>query len=236
MANYGEYAFEEILDILSAGILLTDDNASVLYMNVAAKHHVEACDAVCIVNHCLRAVDGAARSSLRKALTKHPDDRAGTPSQTRSIALPGIETKGLVATVMPLNRSSGPSLRLKATAAVFLESPLEELHLPYAAFADLYGLTGGELRLLRSISCTHDAQKTAVEIGIKRSTARAHLSHIYAKTATSKLSDLLSLFAHSVLRYELLDEFSDDEAAHKSPRTRTIYELARNRYACPYGP
>jgi DNA-binding CsgD family transcriptional regulator len=213
MANYREYAFEKVLDAVAAGILLTDDDTVVLYMNAAARYHVETCDAICIVNHHLRAVDSAVRSSLSEALTEHLDDREVNPPHTRSIALPGIETKGLVATVLPLNGSGDTSLHLEASAAVFLEAPLEEVHLPCAAFARLYGLTRAELRLLTSISLTHDADKTAAEIGIRKSTAKTHLSHIYAKTATSKLADLLPLFAHSVLRHELTGEPLDDEVA-----------------------
>ena len=33
MANYREYAFEKVLDAVAAGILLTDDDTVVLYMN-----------------------------------------------------------------------------------------------------------------------------------------------------------------------------------------------------------
>lgn len=214
MASQWENAFEEILDALAAGILLTDDDTAVLYMNRTAKHHVETCDAICIVDHRLRAVDRAARCSLHNALTEHANDKTETQPQRRSVALPGIETKGLVAMVLPLNGSSNRSLKHDATAAVFLEGPLEQTHLPWAAFAHLYGLTRAELRLLMSISLAHDAEHAAGNMGIKKSTAKTHLSHIYAKTATSKLSDLLPLFAHSVLRHELTDEPWDDEVAH----------------------
>ena len=44
MMNHREFAFEEILDALNAGILLTDDDAGVLYMNAAAKHQQLAMD------------------------------------------------------------------------------------------------------------------------------------------------------------------------------------------------
>jgi DNA-binding CsgD family transcriptional regulator len=213
VVNHREYAFEEVLDALAAGILLTDDDTSVLYMNLAARHHVEACDAICIVDHHLKAVDSAARSSLSAALSEHPDDRTETSPRTRSIALPGNKTKGLVATVLRLNGRNDTSLQLEADAAVFLEAPLEEVHLPCAAFASLYGLTPAELRLLTSLSLTHDANKSAGDVGIRKSTVKTHLSHIYAKTATSKLADLLPLFAHSVLRHELTDEPSGAEVA-----------------------
>ncbi|HUS95923.1 MAG TPA: hypothetical protein VMX97_04190 [Hyphomicrobiaceae bacterium] len=133
--------------------------------------------------------------------------------------MPGIETKGLVATVLPLNGSNDTSLKHEATTAIFLERTVEPAHLPCAAFADLYGLTRAELRLLMSMSLTHDAEKTAGEFNIKMATAKTHLSHIYAKTATSKLADLLPLFAHSVLRHELTDEPLDDEVASYFSRT-----------------
>jgi DNA-binding CsgD family transcriptional regulator len=213
MTNHREMAFEAVLDALAAGILLTDPDGYVLYMNRSARCHVEATDAVCLVNHRLNAVNRSARTSLMQAVTEHACGE-DAPPRARSVALPGIATKGLVVTVLPLDQSEKPSLQPDAAAAVFLEAPIDEVHLPSDAFADLYGLTRAELRLLMSISLTHDADKAAADIGVRKCTVKTHLSHIYAKTTTAKLSELLPLFMHSVLRHELTETPDDSESAH----------------------
>lgn len=213
MADHREIAFEAVIDALAAGVLLTDRQGHVLYMNRSARSHVEASDVVCLINQRLNAVDRGARYLLTEALADHRGGPGDTPPCAFSIALPGIETRGLVATVLPLNQCKHPGCPPEETVAVFLEAPVKEAHLPGEAFAHLFGLTRGELRMLISISLTSSTIETATEMGVRRSTTKTHLSHIYAKTGTSKLSELLPLFMHSVLRRELIDTpFNGDTA------------------------
>jgi DNA-binding CsgD family transcriptional regulator len=119
-----------------------------------------------------------------------------------------------VASILPLDQSNNLTLHAKITAAVFLEAPVEKTHLPSEAFAKLYGLTDGELRMLISISLSYNVEEAAASIGIKTCTAKTHLQHIYEKTGTAKLSQLMALFMHSVLRHELAQVNSQHEAAN----------------------
>jgi DNA-binding CsgD family transcriptional regulator len=205
-----------LLDALAAGVLLTDSNGRVLYMNRAAERQVESGDVLCIVDNHLQPTDEEARVSLMAAIAGDRTGQMKSPSRMRSVALPGARTKGLVATVLPLTRRKSLTLISEAAAAVIVQGPVQKTHLPSQAFAKLYDLTGSELRVLLAISLAHGIKETAKHLGISETTTKTHLQHIYAKTGTTKLSELLSLFTHSVLRLELDQNFSNHGSDLKS--------------------
>jgi DNA-binding CsgD family transcriptional regulator len=192
-----------LLDALAAGVLLTDSDGRVLYMNRAAERQVESGDAFRIVNDHIQPVDEGACVSLMAAIAQRPTDQMNAPSRALSVALPGAKTNGLVATVLPLTKRKNLTLTSEAAAAIFVQGPVQETHLPSRAFAKLYDLTHSELRVLLAMSLTHGIKEAAKHLAISETTAKTHLQHIYAKTGTTKLSELLSLFMHSVLRLEL---------------------------------
>ena len=65
------------------------------------------------------------------------------------------------------------------------------------AFAKLYGLTGSELRVLLAVAPGLSVKVAAEILGISDTTAKTHLQHIYAKTNTSKQTQLMHLFMSS---------------------------------------
>ena len=77
------------------------------------------------------------------------------------------------------------------------EHPVSRAPLPGEAFAKLYGLTGSELRVLLAMSPGLGVKQAAEILGIGDTTAKTHLQHIYAKTNTSKQTELMNLFMSS---------------------------------------
>ena len=77
-----------------------------------------------------------------------------------------------------------------------MQDPVDVPQFPGEAFARLYGLTGGELRVLLAIAPGLGVEEAAEMLGISETTARTHLQHIFAKTATSKQTSM-SLFTSS---------------------------------------
>jgi len=193
---------EATLDALKCGVYLTDHEGHILHMNRVAHCQVETGDAIRIQNNRLTPVDKAALATLAKALTEAAAGKADEPF--RAVALPGAEAKGLVATILSLNRDQLRHAGLKsgATSAIFVQDPVAETHLPGRAFAKLYGLTGSELRVLLAMSPAHCLKEAAAMLEISEATAKTHLQHIYAKTGTSKQTELMSLFTSSVLPLE----------------------------------
>lgn len=65
------------------------------------------------------------------------------------------------------------------------------------AFARLYKLTGGELRLLLTLAQGLGGKEAADMLGISEPTVRTHLQHIFAKTGTSRQTELLRLLQNA---------------------------------------
>jgi len=190
---------EATLDALASGVYLTDREGRIVHMNRVAERQVKTGDALRIVNNRLNPVDHAARTSLFKAIAEATTDETETPSGGITVALPGDGNTGLVATVLPLNRGQRQDLggSFAATAAIFVQDPVIVPPLPGEAFAKLHGLTGSELRVLLAMSPGLSVKEAAEMLGIGETTAKTHLQHIFAKTNTSKQTELMNLFMSS---------------------------------------
>jgi hypothetical protein len=108
---------EATLDALTCGVYLTYHEGRILYMNRVAQCQVETGDALRIQNNRLTPTDRAAHATLAKALAEAAAGKAGEPAGAMSVALPGAKTKGLVATIVTLNRDQrgNPSLKSGVT-------------------------------------------------------------------------------------------------------------------------
>jgi DNA-binding CsgD family transcriptional regulator len=63
---------------------------------------------------------------------------------------------------------------------------------PGEIFFSLYGLTGGELRVLLALLEGLTAGEAAVRFGISSSTVKTHLQRLFEKTGTSRQAELVS--------------------------------------------
>jgi DNA-binding NarL/FixJ family response regulator len=126
-------------------------------------------------------------------------EEAATPETGFSLALPSRVGAGLVATILPLSRGERRNVcgAFAAMAAIFVQDPIIVPPFPGEAFAKLYGLTGSELRVLLAMAPGLSVKEAAEVLGVSETTAKTHLQHIYAKTATSKQTELTHLFMSS---------------------------------------
>jgi DNA-binding CsgD family transcriptional regulator/PAS domain-containing protein len=192
-------ALEATLDGLASGVYLADREGRIVYMNRSAERQVKTSNALRIVNNRLTAVDRVAHAALAKAIAEATTDEAETPSGGITLALPGDDNMGLVATILPLSRGERRNLcgTFAATAAIFVQDPIVVPPLPGEAFAKLHGLTGSELRVLLAMAPGLSVKEAAEILGIGDTTAKTHLQNIYAKTGTSKQTELMHLFMSS---------------------------------------
>ena len=81
--------------------------------------------------------------------------------------------------------------------AIFVQDPIVMPPFPGQAFAELYGLTRSELRVLLAMVPGLSVKEAAEVLGIGENTAKTHLQHIHSKTGTSKQTELMRLFMSS---------------------------------------
>jgi len=191
---------ERTLDGLVSGVYLAARDGRVVYMNAAAERQVKTGHSIRIVNNRLFANDPAARAALSKAIDETARDAADNGNGGQSLAIPDVNGgAGYVATLLPVaNGHRGDILApFAASVALFTKDPVEAPQLPGEAFARLYKLTGGELRVLLALAQGVGGKEAADMLGIGEPTIRTHLQRIYSKTDTVRLSDLIRLFQNA---------------------------------------
>lgn len=189
-------ALEVSIDALASSVYLADRNHRVTYMNSSAERQIKASRGVRIERGRLTFIDRAARAAFEEALSKMMTVSGGAGAAPRSFAVPDGTKLGLVATVLPLGGGGRECLcrPAEAVAAIFVQDPLVGVTLPSEAFAKLYGLTDCERRVLLCLASAQCIKEIAVALGVCEPTVKTHLSHIFAKTGSSKQGELLQLF------------------------------------------
>ena len=185
------------LNALISGVYLTDRHGQIVYMNRAAKRQVDTSNAVCVANSHLSPVDRKAGLALDRAINEATGDQADLPTNGFTIALPAGDNAGLIATVLPLTSGEPQGGAFSGMVAIFVQGPNEMSPSPGQAFAELYGLTTSELRVLLAMVPGLSVKEAAKGLGIGENTAKTHLQHIHSKTGTSKQTELVHLFMSS---------------------------------------
>jgi DNA-binding CsgD family transcriptional regulator/PAS domain-containing protein len=189
---------EATLNGLAAGVYLLARDSRVVYMNAAAERQIKTGNALRVAGNRLIPTDPQARTELAKAV----DDLAKDETETRgnhSIAIPDAGGAGCVATLLPLECGERRNViaPFAASVAVFVQVSAQIPMMPGEAFAKLYGLTGGEWRVLLALAQGLGGKEAADMLGIGEPTVRTHLQRIFSKTATSRQAELLQLLQGS---------------------------------------
>jgi len=142
-------AFEATLNSLATAVYLADRGGHVVFMNRAAEEQIKSSNVLRIFNTRLAPVSHVARTAMDVAIATAIANEAATAPGGTTLALPGSNGGGLLATVLPLDRGQrrDVSRSFAAAVAVFVQDPAISPTYPGKAFAKLYGLTGAELRV-----------------------------------------------------------------------------------------
>jgi DNA-binding CsgD family transcriptional regulator/PAS domain-containing protein len=198
LATIRSEALQETLNALTSAIYLTDRHGRIVYMNRAAERQAAGGNAIRVKNNHLVHIDHTAQLALARAIDGAIGDDVNLPINGLTIALPGGDNAGLIATIFPLGRGeSQSSCGVSRMAAIFVQEPMAMPFSGGEAFAELYGLTRSELRVLLAMAPGLSIREAADTLGIGETTAKTHLQHIYSKTNTSKRVELMQLFMSS---------------------------------------
>ena len=191
--------FEASLEALSTGVYFIGRGNRVVYLNRAARAQVKSCKVLRLVDERLTATDRGAQRLLQAELREIGCNAELEECAGATIALPDGEGGGYVAHVLPLRGGAQARIahNFAAIAAIFVQDPASVPAPANAAFAKLYGLTDGELRLLNGLMPGLSLAETAELLGIGEATAKTHLKRIFAKTRTAKQAELLYLLMTS---------------------------------------
>ncbi|MGZ3309485.1 MAG: helix-turn-helix transcriptional regulator [Xanthobacteraceae bacterium] len=189
--------FSDILDGLSAGMILVDGIGRVVHANAAGNAILGAADFLRTVHGRLVAGDARTNAAFREILAAA--DAGDAAVGLRGIALPLTAHDGerYVAHVLPLTsgvrRQAG--LAFNAVAALFIRKAALAASTTPDVIGRMYKLTPAELRVLLAIVDVGGVPEVAAALGVASTTIKTHLNRLFEKTGVCRQADLVKLVA-----------------------------------------
>ncbi len=186
--------YSAALDSLAAGMFLLTDKAAVAYANAAGEAMLAAGSPLKKINGRLVLADEQANRTLREAISAAHGGDVSLGEKGASIPLRG-EHAEYVLHMLPLNAARRQSVGSDAAGAyVVFVSRNDPKDAPViAAFAERFGLTTQETRVLQTVVEAGSVPMAADILGISSSTARTHVTSIFDKSGVRRQADLLRL-------------------------------------------
>jgi len=184
-------------DGLTAGMIVVDAAADVLYANRAGQAILRDGDMLRVLGGRLAAADPEADLTLRQAFARIAET-ASPALGRRGIAVPLIARGGErhLAHVLPLTPSVQSRARVCADAAAALFVHKAALDTPAShALAKAYRLTPTELRVLRAVVEIGGLPEVAAAFGVSESTVRTHVRRLFEKLGANRQADLVKVVA-----------------------------------------
>jgi len=189
--------FSDVLDGLSAGMILVDANGRIVHTNNAGNAILDAGDFLRSVCGRLVASDLAINAALREILVAASVGDAALGVKGIALPLTAHDGERYVAHVLPLTsgarREAG--LAYNAVAALFIRKASLEPFSPPEVIGEMYKLTPTELRVLLAIVDIGGVPEVAAALGVAVTTVKTHLSRLFEKTGVARQADLVKLVA-----------------------------------------
>jgi DNA-binding CsgD family transcriptional regulator len=183
-------------DGLSAGVIVVETNADIVYANLAGHELLRAGDTLRIVGGRLVATAVDSDHVLREMIAAATNFVGQHSLKGRTIPLSARDGEHYLAHVLPLApaaRSRGDSFSIAAVALIVHKATLDK---PSSeAIATLYRLTPAELRVLLSLVEIGGVPDVATALGISEATVRTHVARLFEKTGAGRQVDLVKIVA-----------------------------------------
>jgi DNA-binding CsgD family transcriptional regulator len=187
--------YSAVLDSLVAGMFLVTDRAEVAHANLAGEAMLAAGSPLKKVNGRLVLGDEQANRTLREAMAAANDGDVKLGEKGTSIPVRDGDGVEFILHMLPLNGARRKSVGAgEAVAHVLFVRRNDPKDAPaIAAFAERFGLTAQETRVLQTVVEAGSVPMAADILGIAPATARTHVTSIFDKTGVRRQADLLRL-------------------------------------------
>jgi DNA-binding CsgD family transcriptional regulator len=189
----------EALDLVNIGVVVADACGKMLLANETAKKFLDARDGIALSPQGTLRASGACGAALSGLLRQFggPGPR-GIESGGAVLAVPRASGRRpltlLVRSVEAPSREDSGSPRI----LVFILDPEIPVETAETELRQLYGLTSTEACLANLLMEGRTLDDCCEVLGIRRSTARTHLQHLFEKLGVQRQSELVSLLLKSI--------------------------------------
>ena len=185
-------AFEGAFDLLQVGVMFVDHDCKIIHANRAARAMLEKGSPIRSVHGELKTPLPRTTAALKKAVAVVAEPAIGR----MRIGVPIWQSDGDPAYIQVLPLMTGYTHScpaLSASAAVFVTVCGGAAGPPVEAVAAVFDLTAGEIRVAERLLTGWTPAEIARDLALAMSTVRSHLASIFAKTGTSRQSDIVRL-------------------------------------------
>lgn len=199
------------LDRLPFGVIFVDAAAKPLLANRAGEAILAAADGLASARQGLVASAATATAALKRAVGEAALAGAGRGLHAgRAMALSRPSgRRALEVLVAPLPRNEERIGIVRAAAVVFVSDPEHEQRTPRELLRQLYGLTPAEAELAAALVGGRTLNDFADETGRRVETVRKTVKQVFAKTETSRQSELVARLLKGPARLDGGAEFPD---------------------------
>ncbi|MGY8631200.1 helix-turn-helix transcriptional regulator [Bradyrhizobium sp. 14AA] len=189
-------ALADVVDGLSAGVILLDSACRIVHSNPAAETILAADDVLRSVSGRLVAGSSATNVALRD-IFRDAGEVAAAAAAGRKISLTARDGSHYVAHViaLPSLLRAGATERTSAVGALLVWKAEFDVHSCAGLIDGAFELTPAELRVLQAIVTVGGVPETAAALGVAETTVKTHLHRVFAKTGVSRQADLVKLAA-----------------------------------------
>ena len=170
-----------------------DAHAKVLVMNRSAEKLLAGDHGLKQIAQFLTALDVTEAKALQSAISSALSAREGTLRAPTPVSISrGEHRRPLQILVAPIPPQISGTNRQPA-AALFISDSEQAYEPNITLLQTAFSLTESEARVATALTLGKTIDQIAVEFGISPGTVRTHLKRIFAKTDTSRQSDLVRL-------------------------------------------
>ena len=192
--NVEAEALGRSLDMVPTGIVLVSEDARILHANRAAERMIDKAVPVLSADGRLSTPDKAVTGELRRSIRTAAHDETGLANAGIGLALNGYRGPPATAHVLPVARRA-PRSRAAGDdiLAVFIASQEHMPPVDLEAVVQAFHLSPAEKRVLERLVAGDTLQQAAAALNIAPTTAKTHLSRLFAKTGTKRQAGLVAL-------------------------------------------
>ena len=190
-------ALADVLDGLSAGMILVDANGQIVHLNTAAQIILGTGGFLRASGGRLLAADMQADQALRDAFTASENGDAALGFRGTAVPLVADDSERFVAHVLPLTSGARrrAGLAYAAVAAVFIRKVALAHPSPPEVMGKAFNLTPTELRVMLALVEVGGIPEVAEALGVAETTIKTHVSRLFGKTGVRRQADLVKLVA-----------------------------------------
>ena len=188
--------FADVLDRLSAGLLLLDAHGRIVHTNAAAEEMLRDGRLLRAIGRRLAGGDAQAERCLRETALLPRAEGMNLGREGVVVPLRTCDGERYIARAMPLaSAPRGTGEGAEATTAVFVRRATMDNPTPPDIIAESYKLTPTEVRVLFALVEVGGVPEVAAALGIAETTVKTHLARLFAKTGARRQAELVKVVA-----------------------------------------